>query len=907
MAGEGAAVTSRHDMVQANQRIGEYVLDEKVGQGAFGEVWRAHHNMWTDQFAAVKIPTDPAYVRNLQSEGITIARLTHPNIARAIGFDPFASPPYLMTEFVPGTSLREVIAGKKLSTTDAVGVLTQILSGLKYAHEKGIVHGDIKPENILIDEAAAANGFTAVGAVKVTDFGVGLAANATATGRSSNLIQGSDRGTIGTAAYIAPEQRDGSAPDVKSDLFACGVVLFEMLTGERPAGTELPSEFNTDVPKFLDDAFRRSYARRDRRFGSAQEFLDALAAGSTPIKPAAKAGPAASAPASKPLPSATPKPSAPLPVEEDDEGPALGLREDDESDLHPAEEEEDDSPVDIAPAAPSHGSRVPPAKAAPPPRSPAQMARSLDDTGAEEAEEELIDAEAIEEVQPARPARSAGESSAPAAKAAVPQMLVPKQPSRAEGANVPAFDEKTNKPIRTAEEAKAVFRQFVPSRPLDKAETINVKLRLGKWAEAAGGDPEFPSQIDVTRAVACPYFRVEMGTRYAGAPDETVARRVLDNPEAKFDCTTALKDDDYRQFMHLSAKQFTPQLFDALPAPLKRALSDLLHESRKSAASKPVLRQDLYVSRANVIGVTYELDGVSHDVALAGNTLAVVAPNHPYTKMRDDVAKRAAMLLDSDQIYAGLRDLRRCFDTRYQTKALAMLTALRAKLSTAYLMEARDLSKSFGLYESQELSAKAQALTPNSQEVEDYNKRLGTWSNLLHVGPGLIIGLVFAVISYTSWHGAIAQGARGMAAVPLAFIAAGIGAIVAGLVSMQSLGRRMARTDLAFYHACVLPTAIVAVLATAPTRFEKLPGDLIAAGLLVAVIVADVVLFKTYRNVIFRRVSGVQLAGEPSDVVYGIEQMLGEDWERLQRHYKQLGPLYKFIGKRDAGEGHGEE
>src|SRR5581483_11330710 len=155
-----------------------------------------------------------------------------------------------------------------------------------------------------------------------------------------------------------------------------------------------------------------------------------------------------------------------------------------------------------------------------------------------------------------------------------------------------------NKPLRTAEEAKAVFRQFVPSRPLDKAETINIKLRLGKWAEGAGADPEFPSQIAVTRAVACPYYRIDLGTRYAGAADESVARRVLDNPEAKFDCTSVLKDDDYRQFMHLSAKQFTPQLFDALPASLKRALTEVLHEGRKAAANKPVVRQDLYVSRA---------------------------------------------------------------------------------------------------------------------------------------------------------------------------------------------------------------------------------------------------------------------------------------------------------------------
>jgi serine/threonine protein kinase len=74
-------------------RVGEYVLDEKVGQGAFGEVWSAHHRAWTDQKAAAKIPTDASYLRQLQSEGFSLHRLNHPNIVKVVGFDPSASPP----------------------------------------------------------------------------------------------------------------------------------------------------------------------------------------------------------------------------------------------------------------------------------------------------------------------------------------------------------------------------------------------------------------------------------------------------------------------------------------------------------------------------------------------------------------------------------------------------------------------------------------------------------------------------------------------------------------------------------------------------------------------------------------------------------------------------------------------
>src|SRR5271156_487945 len=110
-------------MPSPNQRVGEYVLQDRINSGTFGEVWKAHHHVWADQLVAVKIPTDPQYLRNLQREGVAIHGLVHPNIVRAIGFDPYASPPYLVMEFVPGTSLRPLIAEKKLRIPDAVAVM----------------------------------------------------------------------------------------------------------------------------------------------------------------------------------------------------------------------------------------------------------------------------------------------------------------------------------------------------------------------------------------------------------------------------------------------------------------------------------------------------------------------------------------------------------------------------------------------------------------------------------------------------------------------------------------------------------------------------------------------------------------------------------------------------------------
>jgi eukaryotic-like serine/threonine-protein kinase len=267
-------------MITTNQRIGEYVLQDRISAGTFGEVWRAHHHVWSDQIVAMKIPTDPQYIRNLQREGVTIHGLVHPNIVRALAFDPFAEIAYLAMEYVPGTSLRPVIQSKKLTPDQAVAIMRQVLAGLSYAHAAGVVHRDIKPENILMHERVAQDGYGASGLVKVTDFGLGQTSQTLTAGSiaySASLQTPQAQEIVGTLDYMAPEQRGGAQTiDGRTDLYACGVVLYELLTGERPAGTELPSGLNPAVPKYLDEAFRRSYARIDKRFASADDFAKAL-------------------------------------------------------------------------------------------------------------------------------------------------------------------------------------------------------------------------------------------------------------------------------------------------------------------------------------------------------------------------------------------------------------------------------------------------------------------------------------------------------------------------------------------------------------------------------------------------------------------------------------------------------
>src|SRR5438045_14734 len=115
-------------MASANQRISECVLAEQIGRGSLCAVWGARHHVWADQLVAIKIPTDGQYIRNLQREGAAIHGLDHNNIVHARCFDPYGDPPYLVMEYVPGTSLRPLIKERKLTAEDSVSIMKQVLA-----------------------------------------------------------------------------------------------------------------------------------------------------------------------------------------------------------------------------------------------------------------------------------------------------------------------------------------------------------------------------------------------------------------------------------------------------------------------------------------------------------------------------------------------------------------------------------------------------------------------------------------------------------------------------------------------------------------------------------------------------------------------------------------------------------
>lgn len=271
---------------QAGARVSEYVLETCVGAGTFGEVWQARHHVWEQERVAIKLPTEPEYVRYLQREGVVVHGLRHPNIVRVLGLDPYAETPYLVMELVKGPSLREVLNEHPQGLPlDVVWVVLRgLLRAMGAAHDAHVIHRDLKPGNVLLHLDGHPLQTLMVDGVKVGDFGLGVG-NADALRsmieQSASIERDAQSQTIaGTLAYMAPEVRDGEQPpSARSDLYAVGVILFEILTGERPAGAEVPSALRADTPVTLDRVFRRLYTRYENRYDDAHAVMQDLEEG----------------------------------------------------------------------------------------------------------------------------------------------------------------------------------------------------------------------------------------------------------------------------------------------------------------------------------------------------------------------------------------------------------------------------------------------------------------------------------------------------------------------------------------------------------------------------------------------------------------------------------------------------
>jgi len=859
-------------MYQAKQRVGEYVLDELVGQTAYAEEWRAHHHMWSDQQAVVKIPTDPQYVNNLRQEGIRLHRLVHPNILCSLGFDPTAQPPYLITEYVQSQTLRVWIDAKRLTVAQSVNVLRQLLEALQFGHERQVVHGDVKPENILLDTSAASSDFAPTGSVKVTDFGVGIAAAATVTQDAAAKAQPRS----GSLAYVAPEQREGAPLDVKSDIYAVGVVLFEMLTGERPSGAELPSELNSQVPSWLDDVFKKSYARRDRRFESARAFLDALSRPSVSVSAASPAAP-------------PPAPDAEIRFRQEGQIPP------------PVVSEEPESGGEIA-IAPEDGAAAPTA--------PAPTARS--DEGAEDSPSISLlqdgeaalsapappaDEEQLEEQQEAGADTAAMAQDQTSGEPVLP--LIPRVPSPADLDAL--FDELNKKQVRTAEEVRAALKGYFEIRDMDQGESANIRLRLMKWANAlAGGNAELEEHITLINAAARPLYVVKLLLRSTRG-DEPIRSQTLEHLIGE-QAGSALRSGDYRLIVHFSATALNERLLESISnTSLRTTVMNLTREARREFFGR-MQREDLLIFRANIITAAYRFDHRKYRAFMVGNALSVVSAGEPFTKIRQEPTKRAATLLNGEQLQQGVKELRRAFDDpQWETRANEILSAWRGKLAAAYVQEARQHFNSYSWLESLQYSAKAGQLVPGQEDALKHaalvRKRIGQ----LQLLPGTFIAIVLVGLAFMWAYQTVSPPQLKpllIQTVQSPLFAAGVAAWIATLWSKAVLKARMARTDFAFYQAAVFP-----LLVALPIAFVKYPNPTsmaICGGLLILVVVADVVIFKKLRRHLLRRTDDPGLIGDGLTVLNRIETFLGDDWERLRPHYIELGPLYSFTSVQAA-------
>lgn len=266
---------------QAGTRVSEYILEDCLGAGTYGEVWRARHHVWPDEHVAVKLPTEPQYVRHLRHEGAVVHAVRHPNIIRVLGMDPYAEIPYLVMELVNGPSLKTVLAEhpRGLPPDVACVIMRGLLSALQAAHGAGVLHRDVKPGNVMLHLDGRRLEDVSVDQVRVGDFGLGMGDVDALRSMVQSGSLNRDDALVGTLAYMAPELRDGRAKaEPRCDLYSAGVVFFELLTGERPVGAELPSALRREVPAALDAVFRGLYARADRRYASAADVLADLGA-----------------------------------------------------------------------------------------------------------------------------------------------------------------------------------------------------------------------------------------------------------------------------------------------------------------------------------------------------------------------------------------------------------------------------------------------------------------------------------------------------------------------------------------------------------------------------------------------------------------------------------------------------
>lgn len=226
-------------------QIDNYTVIEKIGEGGFGTVYKAvHHAKERTEALKVLYAKTDLLEQYFENEIHLIARLRHPNIAILYDAQHSTYPPYYTMEFVEGHSLDEYFRDHRSSLADRIHMIRKVAAAIGYAHSQGVIHRDLKPQNILVDGE---------GEPRIVDFGIAKRLEAAAhAGRPTNR----DEGAIGTVGYIAPEQVAGGPVDARADIYALGALLFHIVTGE-------PARLAADTERLVPALRERSVSAAD--------------------------------------------------------------------------------------------------------------------------------------------------------------------------------------------------------------------------------------------------------------------------------------------------------------------------------------------------------------------------------------------------------------------------------------------------------------------------------------------------------------------------------------------------------------------------------------------------------------------------------------------------------------------
>ena len=274
-------------------RLGRYELLAALGEGGMGEVYRARDERLGRDVAIKILPSpysaDPDRLRRFEHEARATGALNHPNLVVVHDTGQHDGAPYVVYELLQGTTLRALLTGTPLSASRTIRLGAEIARGLAAAHDRGVVHRDLKPENVFV---------TREGHVKILDFGIASVSESPVLAADTVTKQGTAPGMIvGTVGYMSPEQATGTRVDHRSDIFSLGIVLYEMLTGQRPFARDsaietlnaIISEEPPDVPPgpgdpplALERIVRHCLEKApDSRFQSARDVAFALEGVST--------------------------------------------------------------------------------------------------------------------------------------------------------------------------------------------------------------------------------------------------------------------------------------------------------------------------------------------------------------------------------------------------------------------------------------------------------------------------------------------------------------------------------------------------------------------------------------------------------------------------------------------------